>query len=167
MMQNFWAIKIYSRNYMAGTRGKKKSLLKIMKLPQKILAKIFQPKKSWKRKFQTPKFLWSSCHLISGVPPKGSSLVPQSRVFFEGLNKFTSTGRSRPSDKERGGGGISWGPSLKKKFQAFGLQSGLKIRGRSLTSRYSVMVANPWIASGLFSCEKVWAWALLIETGAQ
>ena len=38
MMQNFWAIKIYSRNYMAGTRGKKKSLLKIMKLPQKILA---------------------------------------------------------------------------------------------------------------------------------
>ena len=42
------------------------------------------------------------------------------------------------------GGAISWGPSLKKKFQAFGPQSGLKIRGRSLTSRYSVMVANPF-----------------------
>ena len=76
-------------------------------------------------------------------------MFSQARVFFEGLYKFTSSGRSRPSDKERGGGGggggeaISWGPSLKKKFQAFGPQSGLKIRGRSLTSRYSVMVANP------------------------
>ena len=82
-MQNFWAIKIYSRNYAARICGNqhqssncfeypKRSLLKIiMKLPTKILAKIFQPKKSPNQKFQTPKFLQSSLSIEIWSTPLG------------------------------------------------------------------------------------------------
>ena len=147
MMQNFWAIKIYSRNYTAGIRGKKKNpCLKLWSYPKKYLPKFSDPKNPENENFKLQNSFNHPCHLKSRVPPLG--FQPSAPV--QGFLWRTLQAVADPDLQIRrwGGGGhpdpeISGGPSLKKKFQAFGPQSGLKIRGRSLTSRYSVMVANP------------------------
>ena len=67
------------------------------------------------------------------------------RVLGFSLKDFTNLQAVADPDLQirSGGRGDKLGAQSQKKFQAFGPQSGLKIRGRSLTSRYSVMVANP------------------------
>ena len=87
-MPNFWAVKIYLRNYMAGIcetimnlqivlNTKKKSLLK-SSFP-KILVKIFQHKKIPKFKISHPKNLRSSLSLEIWSNPTG---MPVEHISF-------------------------------------------------------------------------------------
>ena len=127
MMQNFWAIKIYLWNYTAGIRGNwyqssdcfeysKTSVLKIMKLSKKILAKIFQPKKSQNRKFQTPKFLQSSLSLEIWSTPLGfQRSAPVQGFLWKTLQVVADSdlqirwGRGYPDPEEISGGpGLKW-----------------------------------------------------------
>ena len=86
-----------------------------MKLPKKILAKIFQPKKSRNQKFQTPKFLQSSLSLEIWSTPLGfQRSAPVQGFLWKTLQVVADPdlqirwGRGYPDPEE-----ISGGPSLK------------------------------------------------------
>ena len=68
-MLNFRAKIIYSRNYAAGIRGNYHQSSDCFEYPQKIPAKIFQPKNIPKSKMSNPKKTFDHpCRLKSGVP---------------------------------------------------------------------------------------------------
>ena len=87
-----------------------------MKLPKKILAKIFQPKKSRNQKFQTPKFLQSSLSLEIWSTPLGfQHSAPVQGFLWKTLQVVADSdlqirwGRGYPDPEEISGGpGLKW-----------------------------------------------------------
>ena len=87
-----------------------------MKLLKKILAKIFQPKKSRNRKFQTPKFLQSSLSLEIWSTPLGfQRSAPVQGFLWKTLQVVADSdlqirwGRGYPDPEEISGGpGLKW-----------------------------------------------------------
>ena len=104
-MPNFWAIKIYYRNYVAGIcrsyyessdcfEFAKKSLFKSSYQKKKYLPKFCNPKKSWNWNFHSQKLLWSSLSLeIRRTPPGGKAAVWNLEVSFS-LFYFLNTAKS-------------------------------------------------------------------------